>query len=127
MDFLTLLSENVLIPALNAATLAAIGVAIHWLRRKAQGSKLENLQKYLDGIGNLAYISVQALNQTIVDELKKNGDWNKDKAQELKNHAIMNITRQVKPAARKMIERSGIDLSNYIANAIESAVREDKK
>jgi polyhydroxyalkanoate synthesis regulator phasin len=126
-DFLLSLSEQILIPALNAATLACIGLSVAWLRRKLQGAKQENVAKYLDGIGNLAYLTVQSLNQTIVDELKKSGGWSKDEAQALKNRAIQDVVRQVSPAAKKLIEKAGIDLSNYIANSIESAVREDKK
>jgi polyhydroxyalkanoate synthesis regulator phasin len=121
------ISDQILVPALNAVTLAAIAYAGMWLRRRAQGTKHRNIQKYLEGIENIAYLTVQASNQTIVDELKKNGEWNKDRAQELKNKAIANVIRQIKPSVQKMIENAGIDITNYIANSVEAAVREDKK
>lgn len=120
-------SEQVLVPALNAATLAAIGLAVAWLRRKVQGAKQENLQQYLDMIENISILTVQSQNQTIVDELRKNGEWNKNRAQELKNQAINNVTRQIKPSVQKIVEKAGVDFTNYVANAVESAVREDKK
>lgn len=126
-SLVNIISEQLLVPALNAASLAAIGIAIAWVRRKLQGAKQENIGKYLDNIENLAYLTVQSLNQTIVDELRKSNGWSKDKAQELKNQAIANVARQVAPSAQKLIEKAGIDLTNYIANAVESAVREDKK
>lgn len=127
LDFLNAFSEQIIIPALNAVTLAAIGFGIAWLKRKAHGAKMDNVQGHLDSIGNIAYLVVSSLNQTIVDGLKKDGGWDKDRAQEIKNRAITSVLRQIQPSVRKLIEQTGIDLTNYVANAIESAVREDKK
>lgn len=128
------MTDTLLASLLDALLLAVLGVAGTaigllgaWIRRKMQGTKYENTAQLLGVLENIASTTVQALNQKVVDELKKNGEWNKEKAIEVRDAAIANVQRQVTPQVQKLLAQAGLDLGDYVANLIESRVRGDKK
>ena len=127
LNFLTnVISEQVLVPLLNAATLAAIAYAGAWFRKKRQQAKQQYLQDALASVEALTSTTVKAMNQTVVDELKKNGDWNKDNAKKI-FAKVKDVVVAQSPQARKIIEKANMDFLAYVTHAIESKVQDEKK
>ena len=120
-NILNILSDQVLIPVLNAVTLIAIGFASAWLKNKFQISNHEKANLVWDDIVDVVETTVVALNQNEVDVLKKNGGWSKEKAQEIKMTAFMTVVTNVGPKLAKIVN----DNRDYVMDLIERKVAEN--
>ena len=115
-------SNQVLIPVLNTATLALIGIAFAWLKNRWQISKNEKANLIWEDVEDITETVVISLNQTMVDGLKKNGGWSAEKAKEIKNQAFANVIMQAGPKIGALIEKN----KDYVFGLIERKVAENK-
>jgi len=114
--------DKVLLPVLNFATLTVLGLAAAWLKRKFQVAGKEHNNLLWDDIDDLVETTVLSLNQTMVDGLKKNGEWSQAKADEIKDTAFNKIVASAEPKLQKLIENN----QQYVADLIERKVFENK-
>jgi len=75
-----------------------------------------------DEIERLATIAVKSLNQTIVEESKKDGTWNRDRGLEVLTYATEFVLQNLKPEAGRSISRVTDELVHYVTNVVESRV-----
>ena len=122
-SILNILSDQVFIPVLNALTIIAIGLASAWLKNKFQISQHEKANLAWEDIADVVETTVLALNQNVVDVLKKNDGWSKEKAKEIKSQAFATIISNAGPKLTKLIESN----RDYVMDLIERKVIENKK
>jgi hypothetical protein len=84
-------------------------------------------QKTLDGVVEMVVNVVQATNQTLVDTLKKKGEFTQEAATEAFNQSKETALKMLSEEAAKIIEETYGDVSIYIDTLIESTVRNLKK
>ena len=119
--------QTVIIPLLVVLT----GYAVKWVKVKAAELKAntDNVysKKYIDMLQDTIINAVIAVNQTYVDSLKEQGQFNKE-AQEIAFKRVFEtvITTLNEDAYTYLNETIG-DLNNYITTLIEAAVKENKK
>ena len=117
-----MISDQVLVPVLNFVTLAILTLAGAWLRKKLQISNHEQANLIWDDVEDIVETAVLSLNQTVVDNLKKNGGWSAEKAIEIKTQAFTNIILQAGPKIGILIEKN----RDYVMDLIERKVAENK-
>jgi len=122
-SILNILSDQVFIPVLNALTIIAIGLASAWLKNKFQISQHEKANLAWEDIADVVETTVLALNQNVVDVLKKNDGWSKEKAKEIKSQAFATIISNAGPKLTKLIESN----RDYVMDLIERKVIENKR
>lgn len=125
-DILITISEQIIVPALNILSVAAIGYAVSWLRKKAKNEKHKSLEDALFFVEDLASSVVLATNQTIVDGLKKEGKFTPEIALDIKRQVTETVLAQ-SGKARVIIEQAGMDFSRYLSDTIEKEVYSIKK
>jgi len=83
----------------------------------------ENKNNFLlKSIGEIVSNTVNALNQTFVAELKKEGTFDKAKAEEVKNKCVETVKTQLSIEAKDFIENTFGDLEDYISVQIEAYI-----
>lgn len=125
-DFVPILVQIVLIPLLTALT----GVAIKWINSKANSIKAKTNNEYaklcLDTLNDMITTTVVAVNQTYVDELKKDNSFTKEAQKEaftkVYNTIINSLTEQVKETLTNIVG----DVESYVTNRIEETVTSTK-
>ena len=121
-DFVPILVQIVLIPLLTALT----GVAVKWINSKANSIKAKTNNEYaklcIDTLNDMITTTVVAVNQTYVDELKKDNTFTKEAQMEaftkVYNTVMNNLTEQVKETLTNTIG----DIESYVTNKIEETV-----
>lgn len=93
-------------------------------RSNITNSKVQNT---LDDVIEMVVSVVQATNQTLVDELKKNGEFTKEAATEAFNKSKVTALKMLSDEALLIIEDVYGDVSEYLDVLIESTVRDLKK
>ena len=84
-------------------------------------------QKTLDEVVEMVVNVVQATNQTLVDTLKKKGEFTQESATEAFNQSKETALKMLSEEAAKIIEETYGDVSIYLDTLIESTVRDLKK
>ena len=126
-DLAPILVQIVLIPLLTALT----GVAVKWINSKANYKKKKTDNEYaklcIDILNDTITTAVVAVNQTYVDELKKDDAFTKEaqaQAFEKVYNTVMNsLTEQVKETLTNTIG----DIESYVTNRIEETVVSTKE
>lgn len=120
------LFEIVILPLLGALTL----FAVKWINAKANSLKEETddlvLQKYIDMLSSTITQCVIATNQTYVDNLKKEGKFDKEaqlKAFDMTYQAVLAILSD--EAKKYLVEAVG-DFETYLNQLIEAEVSGNK-
>lgn len=90
-------------------------------------TEITQVDHYLDKAEKLIIASVAAIQQTYVDELKKDNAFTKEHQKEAFNLAKQRILMLLKDEGVKAIEDVYGDYLNYIENRIESIIKENKK
>lgn len=126
-DLVPILVQIVLIPLLTALT----GVAVKWINSKANSIKAKTDNEYaklcIDILNDTITTAVVAVNQTYVDELKKDDAFTKEaQAQafaKVYNTVMNSLTEQVKETLTNTIG----DIESYVTNRIEETVVSTKE
>lgn len=126
-DFAPILVQIVLIPLLTALT----GIIVKWINSKAAELKAKTdniyLKSAIEMLDNAISTAVVAVNQTYVDELKKEdaftAEAQKEAFQRVYKVAVNSLTEETMNYLATHIG----DLQGYIENKIEQKVVENKK
>ena len=91
----------------------------NWLATK---TKNETLQKATLLAQDLVLSAVQAVQQTFVEQLKKDGKFDKDAQLEAMDKALKLVLAQIKPDAMAILTEAYGDLSKWLTMQIEATV-----
>jgi hypothetical protein len=91
----------------------------NWLATK---TKNETLQKATLLAQDLVLSAVQAVQQTFVEQLKKDGKFDKDAQLEALEKALKLVLAQIKPDAMAILTEAYGDLSKWLTMQIEATV-----
>lgn len=86
----------------------------------------ERLQGVLNYTLDVAEKVVGSINQTMVDEQKKNGTFGVESAKRVKDKAIKDIDDIIGDEAKKILNKGLGDVNKYYNSIIESEVRKQK-
>lgn len=120
-----------IIPLLGIYLTVFIQEQIDKIKIQADGIKLQTeiiqIDYYLDKAEKLIVASVSAVQQTFVDELKKEDSFTRERQSEAFNLAKQRILMLLKDEGIQAIEEVYGDYLNYIENRIENIIEENKK
>jgi hypothetical protein len=117
----------IIILAISAVLTLALGwLSVRyasWIKEKIKSARVEGI---LLRLGDAVFKVVRELQQTVVDKAKEDGEWNKEKAEEVKKAAITKIKEYLGPKGIKEaltilgLDSSGLD--KLLGTMIESDV-----
>lgn len=119
---------------LTAILIAAIPVItselVKFLKAQVQGikerTKQEKLGKYIDRAGKVITDVVEAISQTTVDTLKKQGAFTKEKQREAFNKAKSKVLEVLTKESKEALQEAYGDINTWIDTQIESTVKRNK-
>lgn len=122
--------QNILIVVLMAAIPVITKELSDFLKVKAEEAKsqgkLQELNKYIDYATAVVIDVVNSVSQTMVDNLKKDGAFTKEKQKEAfnkaKNEVLYILTEESKVALAEVYG----DLDKWLENKIEATVKAEK-
>lgn len=121
-DFMPVLIQVVLIPLLTALT----GIAVKWINSKANELKAKTDNIYLQQAINMLNSSISsavvAVNQTYVDELKKEDAFTPEAQKEAFKRVYEAAINSLTEEAKNYLFAHIGDLEGYIKNRIEEEV-----
>lgn len=106
-------------PFAFAAATSLLAYGANWLRHHTKSQLLLNAINLAD---TLAGTLVSAANQTIVNDLKKNGKWTSQTAQDVKANVLAELKRLLPADAKNLLTSAMSDLDTYLSNLIEQHV-----
>lgn len=130
MDWLSIIQQIV-----EIAVIPALGILLSWLTTKIV-EKLETDKKqkeaelaaaYLKELDALIINCVKATNQTFVDELKKQGSFDKAAQAQALDKTLDAIFGLLSEEAETHLTRLVGDLRKYIEEKVEASIEEVKK
>lgn len=126
-ELLPIIIQTVLIPLLVALT----GFAVKWINAKAnqlkEKVKDDRYYLYIDILQELVTKTVIMVNQTYVDELKKENAFTKEAQVEAFNKVYETVIQSLSEDVYSYLEQIIGNLSDYITVLIESSVKIEKK
>ena len=126
-ELLPIIIQTVLIPLLVALT----GFAVKWINAKAnqlkEKVKDDRYYLYIDILQELVTKAVIMVNQTYVDELKKENAFTKEAQVEAFNKVYETVIQSLSEDVYSYLEQIIGNLSDYITVLIESSVKIEKK
>lgn len=121
----------ILVSSGGVLALALAFVAVKYRALIAEKVKNVRLSGVLERLGNFAFQVVGELNQTVVDQLKKDGKWNKEEAEKVKQMALDKLKSYIGPAGlAEAMAILGIDNATLLAllgSMIETNVTSEKQ
>lgn len=119
--FLNIVATVATAVGLGLATLITYGFSRlnAWIATK---TKNENLARTIDLAEKLVSSSVAAVQQTFVEQLKKDGKFDKEAQELAMRKALMLVISQLTPEAKTILEESFGDLQVWLATQIEALV-----
>lgn len=126
-ELLPVIIQTVLIPLL----IALGGFAVKWINAKAnqlkEKVKDDRYFLYIDILQELVTKTVITVNQTYVDELKKENSFTKEAQEEAFKKVYEAVMLSLSEDVLVYLEQIIGDLNEYITVLIESAVKEQKQ
>lgn len=126
-ELLPIIIQTVLIPLL----VALAGFAVKWINAKAnqlkEKVKDDRYYLYIDILQELVTKTVIMVNQTYVDELKKENAFTKEAQVEAFNKVYETVIQSLSEDVYSYLEQIIGNLSDYITVLIESSVKIEKK
>lgn len=126
-ELLPIIIQTVLIPLL----IALGGFAVKWINAKAnqlkEKVKDDRYFLYIDILQELVTKTVITVNQTYVDELKKENSFTKEAQEEAFKKVYEAVMLSLSEDVLTYLEQIIGDLNEYITVLIESAVKEQKQ
>jgi len=130
MNILTILDTewfNIIITAvaLGVAGLITLGFTTlkAWITNKI---KNENMQNAMIALSEAVHASVLAVQQTFVDQLKKDGKFDKDNQVEALTKAVETAKAMLSAETIKLVEEHVGNLENWIRTQIEALIKSMK-
>jgi hypothetical protein len=121
----------ILVSAGGVLALALAFVAVKYRALITEKVKNTRLAGILERLGNFAFQVVGELNQTVVDVLKKDGKWNKEEAEKVKQLALDKLKSYLGPEGiKEAMAILGIDNATLLAllgSMIETNVVSEKQ
>lgn len=90
-----------------------------WLKNKIKTSKYNT---FLGTINDIVFNAIYCVSQTYVDDLKKDGKFDKEAQQIAKEKAYAIICTQLTPQLQKFIQENFVDVKEFIMNLIEAKI-----
>ena len=122
---------EVVINVIGTLVLTALGVLGAWLTAKiGQKKELENINLAKDEVIRIAMLTVQELQQTVVDSLKashEDGKLTKSEIYELGNMLINKTLEKISSPTAALLRGAGVDLEKLITGAGEALIAQMKK
>lgn len=120
---------------LTAILVAAIPVItsefVKFLKAQVQGikekTKQEKLNKYIERAGKIITDVVEAISQTTVETLKKQGVFDKEKQKEAFNKAKREILEILTEESKEALKEAYGDLDTWLQSQIEANVKRTKQ
>lgn len=95
-----------------------------WLKSKSNN---ETLKYVIDELSNTAQISVDYVQQTVVNQLKADGKFDENNQKAALELATKVCLENLSDNIKNILSKDGIDIENIIKKYIESAVLNNKK
>lgn len=125
-QILILVFEVVILPLLGVLT----KFAVNWLSAKAEQLKAKTksdlIDSYIDRLNDIISTTVIAIQQTYVDELKKNGKFDLEAQKIAFQKAFDAVKGSLTEEAISLLTDAIGDLDDYITNGIEYSVNVNK-
>lgn len=126
-DIVTSIFEMIIIPLLSLVSI----YIIRWVNEKTNTLKEENenayIDKYLTMLDKTITQTVTAINQTYVDDLKKQNKFDLDAQKHAFEQVYNTVVSSLSEEAEFYLNEVITDLNAYITNKIEETVHEVKK
>lgn len=94
-----------------------------WIKSKVNNQKWANA---IDDITVQVSNSVDYLEQTLVNQLKKDGRWNTDTQKEVLNEAVTAVMNNLSADTLKYLQENVSDITAYITQCIEAKILNSK-
>lgn len=122
--------QNILIVVLMAAIPVITKELSDFLKAKAEEAKnqgkLQELNKYIDYATAVVIDVVNSVSQTMVDSLKKDGAFTKEKQREAFNKAKNEVLYILTEESKAVLAEVYGDLDKWLENKIEATVKAEK-
>lgn len=122
--------QNILIAILLAAIPVITKELADFLKAKSEEAKnqnkLQELNKYIDYATAIIIDVVNAISQTMVDSLKKDGSFSEEKQKEAFEKARREILAILTEESKAILTAAYGDLDKWLNNKIEATVKEQK-
>ena len=126
-DIVTSIFEMIIIPLLSLVSI----YIIRWVNAKTNFIKEESdnvyIDKYLTMLDKTIASTVTAINQTYVDDLKKQNKFDLDAQKHAFEQVYNTVVSSLSEEAEFYLNEVITDLNAYITNKIEETVHEVKK
>lgn len=104
-------------------TIVVLPYIKQWLTTKV---KDEKYRAAISEVFEQVNLSVNYIEQTVVNQLKKDGKWNTETQKDALNKAIDSVLASLSDSTIEYLESNMNDVPNYIATQIESAIISNK-
>lgn len=111
------------IPVITSELTKFLKLQVQTIKEK---TKQEVLNKHIDRAGKVVEDIVEAISQTTVDTLKKQGAFTKEKQHEAFNEAKSKVLEVLTKESKEALQEAYGDLNIWIDTQIESTVKRNK-
>ena len=113
---------NILIPILITVITICICIMTNNVAKKAAESAPSKYSGIIYGLENIVSKAVITTNQTFVNELKKQGKFDKEAMQEAYRRTYESIIASLSQSFFEYIDKEAIDIDTLLKNMIETSV-----
>lgn len=96
----------------------------NWLKSKTNN---ENLKYVIDEFSHTAQVSVDYVNQTVVNQLKADGKFNEENQKAALELATKICLENLSQSVKNILDKNNVNIENLAKKYIESAVLNSKK
>ena len=116
---------------LGVVAIVSIGVtfivdSIKRIKNEKIQSVIKTNEEVINKVKDVVINTTGKYTQTVVDELKKNGKWNKENAGKVFNNAFNEIQGQLGKDTMDILNDIRGNANAYLTNVIENTLRENK-
>ena len=113
---------NILIPLLITIITICICTMTSKIAKNAAESAPSKYSEIIYGLENIVNKAVITTNQTFVNELKKQGKFDKEAMQEAYNKTFNSIVASLSQSFFEYIDKENVDIDTLLKNMIETSV-----
>ena len=118
---------NILIPILITIITICICTITSKVAKSAAESAPSKYSEIIYGLENIVNKAVITTNQTFVNELKKQGKFDKEAMEEAYNKTFNSIVASLSQSFFEYIDKEAIDIDTLLKNMIETSVNWNKE
>ena len=118
---------NILIPLLIAIITICICTITSKIAKNAAESAPSKYSEIIYALENIVNKAVITTNQTFVNELKKQGKFDKEAMQEAYNKTFNSIVASLSQSFFEYIDKENVDIDALLKNMIETSVNWNKE